>query len=148
MLSELTDYFTDTPTYNEVRFKRRFRMPKYLFMRIHDALESNYGQDSNRYLILDIDMLPLLHNVTCNPFGEVRKGDLSIDAQIIHDLFFPSGDDNTDSDHEVDVGEDGPKALHRPVQAHRNALRSHGTRATLALHLPERMDLLSACVCS
>lgn len=74
------------------------------------------GQDSNRYLILDIDLLPLLQDVTCSPFGAVQKGDvdLSVDARIIHDLSFPPGEsvnDNTEPDREVEVAYDGPEAL-------------------------------------
>jgi hypothetical protein len=40
--------------------------------------------------------------------------DLSVDARIIHDLSFPPGDsvnDNTEPDHEIEVGYDGPEAL-------------------------------------
>jgi hypothetical protein len=39
--------------------------------------------------------------------------DLSVDARIIHDLSFPPGDsvnDNTEPDHEIEVGYDGPEA--------------------------------------
>ncbi|OWZ01411.1 LOW QUALITY PROTEIN: hypothetical protein PHMEG_00027208 [Phytophthora megakarya] len=51
------------------------------------------GQDDNRYLILDLDLLPQLEGVTCSPFGAVPKGeeDLSIDARVIHDLSYPKG---------------------------------------------------------
>eukprot|EP00644_Phytophthora_capsici_P019182 jgi/Phyca11/132555/e_gw1.181.23.1 len=66
------------------------------------------GQESNRYLILDIDLLPQLHGVTCSPFGAVPKGeaDLEDDARIIHDLSYPPGEsvnDNTASELEVEV---------------------------------------------
>ncbi|EGZ24637.1 hypothetical protein PHYSODRAFT_484312 [Phytophthora sojae] len=74
------------------------------------------GQDTNRYLILDIDLLLALEGVTCSPFGAVQKGevDLEIDARIIHDLSYPPGEsvnDNTVPDDEVDVSYDGAEAL-------------------------------------
>ncbi|ETI54879.1 hypothetical protein F443_02379 [Phytophthora nicotianae P1569] len=74
------------------------------------------GQDSNRYLILAIDLLPQLQGITCSPFGAVQKGeaDLSVDARIIHDLSYPPGDsvnDNTVPESEVEVCYDGPDAL-------------------------------------
>ncbi|EGZ20340.1 hypothetical protein PHYSODRAFT_491796 [Phytophthora sojae] len=74
------------------------------------------GQDSNRYLILDIDLLPLLEGVTCSPFGAVQKGevDLEEDARIIHDLSFPPGssvNDNTVSDDDIDISYDGAEAI-------------------------------------
>ncbi|GMF51914.1 unnamed protein product [Phytophthora fragariaefolia] len=34
--------------------------------------------DSNRYLILDIELLLLLRNVTCSLFGEVQNGDADL----------------------------------------------------------------------
>ncbi|EGZ20813.1 hypothetical protein PHYSODRAFT_489139 [Phytophthora sojae] len=74
------------------------------------------GQDENRYLILDLELLSILHGVTCSPFGAVQKGDadLTVDARLIHDLSFPPGasvNDNTVPDHEIDVCYDGSDAL-------------------------------------
>ncbi|EGZ11850.1 hypothetical protein PHYSODRAFT_517489 [Phytophthora sojae] len=74
------------------------------------------GQDENRYLILDLELLSILHGVTCSPFGAVQKGDadLTVDARLIHDLSFPPGasvNGNTVPDHEIDVCYDGPDAL-------------------------------------
>jgi hypothetical protein len=74
------------------------------------------GQDSDRYLILDMSLLSLLRGVTCSPFGAVQKGDvdLSVDARIIHDLSFPVGtsvNDNTHVDGSVEITYDGAVAL-------------------------------------
>ncbi|OWZ13122.1 Cleavage induced protein [Phytophthora megakarya] len=74
------------------------------------------GQDLNRYLILDIDLLPSLQGVTCSPFGAVQKGDLdlSIEARIIHDLSYPSGEsvnDNTITGTDIVVSYDGAELL-------------------------------------
>lgn len=51
------------------------------------------GQDANQYLGLDIDLLDMLDDIRCSPFGAVAKGslDLGIDARVIHDLSFPPG---------------------------------------------------------
>ncbi|EGZ09144.1 hypothetical protein PHYSODRAFT_318847 [Phytophthora sojae] len=45
------------------------------------------GQAANRYLVPDINLLPMLRGVTSSPFGAVQKGevDLSGDARVIHD---------------------------------------------------------------
>eukprot|EP00644_Phytophthora_capsici_P002022 jgi/Phyca11/128260/e_gw1.74.169.1 len=72
------------------------------------------GQESNRYLIFDIDLLPQLQGVTCSPFGAVPKGDsdLEVDVRIIHDHSYSPGEsvnDNTVSESEVEVCYDGPK---------------------------------------
>ncbi|OWZ06578.1 Cleavage induced protein [Phytophthora megakarya] len=74
------------------------------------------GQDTNRYLILDLDLLQSLDGITCSPFGAVQKGELelSIDARLIHDLSFPKGssvNDNTDDEGEIPVSYDGAAAL-------------------------------------
>ncbi|OWZ04391.1 Cleavage induced protein [Phytophthora megakarya] len=74
------------------------------------------GQDTNRYLILDIDLLSSLRGVTCSPFGAVQKGDIdmTVDARIIHDLSYPPGEsvnDNTNPDFDVEVSYDGADAL-------------------------------------
>ncbi|KAJ8575868.1 hypothetical protein ON010_g3346 [Phytophthora cinnamomi] len=74
------------------------------------------GHDASRYLILEIDLLPALEGVTCNPYGAVQKRnlDIVIDARIIHDVSFPPGDsvnDNTIADHATDVSYDGAEAL-------------------------------------
>eukprot|EP00644_Phytophthora_capsici_P010340 jgi/Phyca11/123593/e_gw1.51.322.1 len=51
------------------------------------------GQDASQYVVLDIDLLDILDEVTCSPFGAVQKGnlDLSEDARVIHDLSYPRG---------------------------------------------------------
>eukprot|EP00644_Phytophthora_capsici_P011690 jgi/Phyca11/552953/estExt2_Genewise1Plus.C_PHYCAscaffold_500197 len=74
------------------------------------------GQDTNRYLILDIDLLQSLDGITCSPFGAVQKGDvdLSVDARLIHDLSFPKGssvNDNTEEEGDISVSYDGAAAL-------------------------------------
>ncbi|ETP53463.1 hypothetical protein F442_01631 [Phytophthora nicotianae P10297] len=45
------------------------------------------GQDEDRYLILDIELLSSFDGVTCSPFGAVQKGeaDITDDARVIHD---------------------------------------------------------------
>ncbi|EGZ20167.1 hypothetical protein PHYSODRAFT_285377 [Phytophthora sojae] len=52
------------------------------------------GQDEDRYLVLDVDLLERLDGVFCSPFGAVPKDDkpLTEDARVIHDLSFPLGD--------------------------------------------------------
>ncbi|KAG3112373.1 hypothetical protein PI124_g8406 [Phytophthora idaei] len=74
------------------------------------------GQDTNRYLVLDIDLLPQLEGVFCSPFGAVQKGDKPIteDARIIHDLSFPKGEsinDFTAPKVAVDICYDGAKDI-------------------------------------
>eukprot|EP00644_Phytophthora_capsici_P008760 jgi/Phyca11/111366/e_gw1.20.684.1 len=51
------------------------------------------GQDAGQYLVLDIDLLSILENVTCSPFGAVQKGTtlLSEAARASHDLSYPQG---------------------------------------------------------
>jgi hypothetical protein len=53
------------------------------------------GQDSNRYFVLDIDLLPYLHDVICSRKKE--EMDLSVDARITHDLSVPPGDSVNDT---------------------------------------------------
>ncbi|KAJ8523609.1 hypothetical protein ON010_g17509 [Phytophthora cinnamomi] len=74
------------------------------------------GQDSNCYLILDIDLLPMLEGVTCSPFGVVQKGevDLAVDARIIHDLSNPLGssiNDNSVPEDDINLSYDGAEAI-------------------------------------
>lgn len=38
----VNDYFSSAPVYDENTFERRFRMPKSVFLRIHDSLTNNY----------------------------------------------------------------------------------------------------------
>ncbi|ETN14855.1 hypothetical protein PPTG_07106 [Phytophthora nicotianae INRA-310] len=74
------------------------------------------GQDAGQYLVLDVDLLSMLENITCSPFGAVQKGTtpLSEDARVIHDLSYHEGssvNDNTDLDSSVVVVYDGPDKL-------------------------------------
>ncbi|OWZ10482.1 LOW QUALITY PROTEIN: Cleavage induced protein [Phytophthora megakarya] len=74
------------------------------------------GQDADQYLVLDIDLLPSLENVTSSPFGAVQKGTaaLSEDARVIHDLSYPDGgsvNDNTVADDSGMITYNGPHDL-------------------------------------
>lgn len=78
------------------------------------------GQDAGQYLVLDIELLPMLDNISCSPFGAVQKGSvpLSEDARVIHDLSFPEGssvNDNTVDDERVVVAYDGPHDLAKRI---------------------------------
>ncbi|OWZ20801.1 Cleavage induced protein [Phytophthora megakarya] len=79
------------------------------------------GQDEDRYLVLDIDLIAILDGVYCSPFGEVPKCDkpLSKDARIIHDLSFPAGrsvNDCTIPKDEIDIRYDGARAIVSRIQ--------------------------------
>ncbi|ETM01899.1 hypothetical protein L917_01555, partial [Phytophthora nicotianae] len=56
------------------------------------------GQDEDRYLILDIELLSSFDGVTCSPFGAVQKGeaDITDDARVIHDLSCSKGSSVSD----------------------------------------------------
>ncbi|ETL38305.1 hypothetical protein L916_10098 [Phytophthora nicotianae] len=74
------------------------------------------GQDTNRYVILDIDLLSILEDFTCSPFGAVQKGDvdLSKETRLIHDLSYPKGasvNDNTAEEGEITISYDGAVAI-------------------------------------
>ncbi|KUF90420.1 hypothetical protein AM588_10002904 [Phytophthora nicotianae] len=74
------------------------------------------GQDTNRYVILDIDLLGSLEDITCSPFGAVQKGDvdLSKEARLIHDLAYPKGasvNDNKAEEGEITISYDGAVAI-------------------------------------
>jgi len=74
------------------------------------------GQDEDRYLILDIDLIDHLDGIFCSPFGAVPKGDkpLSEDARVIHDLSFPLGsslNEATLSRDDIDIRYDGARAI-------------------------------------
>ncbi|KAE9310441.1 hypothetical protein PF008_g20466 [Phytophthora fragariae] len=74
------------------------------------------GQDEDRYLVLDIDLLGHLDGIFCSPFGAALKGDkpLSEDARVIHDLSFPvhgSVNEFTVPETEINVHYDGARAI-------------------------------------
>ncbi|OWZ20824.1 Cleavage induced protein [Phytophthora megakarya] len=78
------------------------------------------GQNLNRYLILEIDLMSALEDVTCSPFGAVQKGDvdIAIDARIIHDHSNPPGNSvngNTAADHEIEMCYEGAEALENRI---------------------------------
>lgn len=92
--------------------------------RAMNALVKNIrkGQDADRYLVLDVDLLPGLDGVFCSPFGAVQKGDkpLSEDARVIHDLSFPCGgsiNDFTVSDATIEIRYDGARAIASRIEA-------------------------------
>lgn len=74
------------------------------------------GQDANRYLVLDIDLVTVLDGITCSPFGEVPMETLFLryDARIIHDISFPpssSVNDHTEPTALVEVAYDGAHVI-------------------------------------
>ncbi|ETM41256.1 hypothetical protein L914_12961 [Phytophthora nicotianae] len=78
------------------------------------------GLDSDKYLVLDIDLLAELEGIICSPFGAVEKSspDTSHQARAIHGLSYPelaSVNDNTAADDSVIVTFDGPQALARRI---------------------------------
>ncbi|ETL34760.1 hypothetical protein L916_13055 [Phytophthora nicotianae] len=78
------------------------------------------GQDSDKYLVLDIDLLAELEGITCSFFGAVEKSspDTSHQVHAIHDLSYPdfaSVNDNTAVDDSVIVTYDGHQALARRI---------------------------------
>ncbi|KAG2925779.1 hypothetical protein PC116_g18542 [Phytophthora cactorum] len=78
------------------------------------------GQDAWHYLVLDTELLPMLDNITCCPFGAVQKGTapLSDDARVIQDHSYPEGasiNDNTFDDEGVVVVYSGPQDLAKRI---------------------------------
>ncbi|KAG6964206.1 hypothetical protein JG688_00007814, partial [Phytophthora aleatoria] len=78
------------------------------------------GQDENRYIILDIELLPCLEGVPCSPFGSMQKGDadITVDARVIHDLSFPRGtsvNGQVQDDPALEVSYDGAAILARRI---------------------------------
>eukprot|EP00644_Phytophthora_capsici_P013969 jgi/Phyca11/98814/e_gw1.3.382.1 len=78
------------------------------------------GQDDNRYLILDLELLPFLEDVTSSPFGAVPKCDaeISVDARVIHGLSYPKGtsvNDQLQDEPTIEVSYDGAAQLARRV---------------------------------
>ncbi|RLN87346.1 hypothetical protein BBJ28_00008066 [Nothophytophthora sp. Chile5] len=78
------------------------------------------GQDADRYLVLDLDLLSQLDGVTCSPFGAVAKGalPLSDDARVIHYLSFPPGasvNDHTASSSTIAISHVGAVAIARRI---------------------------------
>lgn len=84
------------------------------------------GQDANQYLVLDISLFEVLNGLTCSPFGAVAKGSvpMDIDARIIHELSFPSGDsvnDETLPGDAIDITYDGAPVVARRIVELREA---------------------------
>ncbi|XP_063944669.1 uncharacterized protein LOC108212054 [Daucus carota subsp. sativus] len=58
------DYFSDTPTYTDTQFRRRFRMRRSLFMRIEEAVTANDNYFTQRTDAVGVRGLSSLQKVT------------------------------------------------------------------------------------
>ncbi|XP_074373857.1 uncharacterized protein LOC141714224 [Apium graveolens] len=58
------DYFSDTPTYTETQFRRRFRMRRSLFLRIEEAVVAHDNYFTQRTDVLGVRGLSSLQKVT------------------------------------------------------------------------------------
>ena len=58
------DYFSDTPTYSETQFRRRFRMRRSLFLRIEEAVAAHDNYFTQRTDALGVRGLSSLQKVT------------------------------------------------------------------------------------
>jgi hypothetical protein len=63
------------------------------------------GQDIGTYLVFDDDVLAMWPEVRVSPFGCVPKGDIDpgLQARVIHDLSFPSGESVNDASDPTDL---------------------------------------------
>ncbi|ETL88007.1 hypothetical protein L917_12893 [Phytophthora nicotianae] len=108
------------------------------------------GLDSDKYLVLDIDLLAELEGIICSPFGAVEKSspDTSHQARAIHGLSYPelaSVNDNTAADDSVIVTFDGPQALARrilevEVEFPDDAMMMSGDVSGAFKHIPVHAD--------
>lgn len=76
------------------------------------------GQEQNRFLILDMDLLGQWPEVFCSPLGVVTSEDDPSKARLIHDLSYPVGgslNSLTDASRLPPLSYDGHKAIARRI---------------------------------